>query len=192
MLMPCVAVWAAAAAVSYSHKPLAAAAADLSVLHVRTEQLVNPLGLDKPQPRFSWVLDGGPGARSVSQISYQIRVGDNGVADGSVWDSGPVSSNRSYMAKYAGAPLVSGRVYHWSVAVTATMTSAAAVPVGDEENRDVIRRTTRAMSTTAHFSMGMLSRAAWGRAEFIGLGLWCSATNQQLRCCTLPASATMS
>eukprot|EP01043_Picozoa_sp_COSAG02_P112072 COSAG02_NODE_48255_length_335_cov_0.656780_1_plen_50_part_01 len=50
MLMPCVAVWAAAVTVSCSHKPPAAAAADLSVLHVRTEHLVNPLGLDKPHP----------------------------------------------------------------------------------------------------------------------------------------------
>ena len=32
----------------------------LSITDLRTEQLTNPLGLDTPQPRFSWRLQSGP------------------------------------------------------------------------------------------------------------------------------------
>ena len=51
--------------------------------------LTNPLGLDKAAPRFQWeIVDN---ARGVLQLSYRISVGTD-AADGSVWDSGVVSS----------------------------------------------------------------------------------------------------
>ena len=41
--------------------------------NLRTEYLVNPLGLDKPAPRFTWELHSAE-ARGLKQISYQIQI----------------------------------------------------------------------------------------------------------------------
>eukprot|EP01045_Picozoa_sp_COSAG04_P036369 COSAG04_NODE_8817_length_927_cov_2.205314_1_plen_128_part_10 len=96
----------------------------VTIENLRTEYLENPLGLDKPAPRFAWELQAGAGQRGVAQQSYRILVGDKGAADGSVWDSKVVASNASFQVKYAGPPLKSGAIYHWSVTVT---TSGSAV-----------------------------------------------------------------
>jgi alpha-L-rhamnosidase len=137
----------------------------VSVASLRTEYLTNPLGLDKAAPRFQWELRLPAAAaaaaaavpRAATQQSYRMRVGASGTADGSVWDSGVVASNRSYQIKYAGAPLQSGAVYHWMVTVVVVTSSTS--------SQGVLQ--VAADSAEAHFSMGMLTHAAWG-GEFIG------------------------
>ena len=129
----------------------------LTVENLRTEYLENPLGLDKPAPRFAWELQAEAGQRGVAQQSYRILVGDKGAADGSVWDSKVVASNASFQVKYAGPPLKSGAIYHWSVTV-ATSGSAAVSSAAVSGS---------ATSPTAYFSMGMLAKADWG-GDFIG------------------------
>ena len=44
----------------------------LSITDLRTEQLTNPLGLDTPQPRFSWRLQSGQ--RNEMQTTYRLSV----------------------------------------------------------------------------------------------------------------------
>ena len=82
--------------------------------NLKTEYLTNPLGLDKVAPRFQWELlmddENEAMPRGLAQVSYRIRVG-TGAADGSVWDSGVVSSTSNFQVKYAGPPLKSATVY---------------------------------------------------------------------------------
>ena len=45
------------------------------VTHLRCEYLTNPLGIDVPQPRLSWVLNpGDASARGRRQTAYRIVV----------------------------------------------------------------------------------------------------------------------
>jgi alpha-L-rhamnosidase len=81
--------------------------------------LMTPLGLDDPAPRFSWQLfDNSQGAR---QTAYQVQVASReellaqGKAD--LWDSGRVESGQSLNVVYAGAALQPSRRYFWRVTV---------------------------------------------------------------------------
>lgn len=88
--------------------------AAIAVGNLKTEYLTNPLGIDKGSPRFQWELltdnENEPIPRGLSQVNYRIRVGTD-AADGSVWDSGVVTSASSFLVKYAGPPLKSATVY---------------------------------------------------------------------------------
>ena len=77
----------------------------------------NPLGIDIAHPLLSWQLqDTRRGAR---QTAYQIRVASSAdtLAQGDVWDSGPVNSAQSVNVAYAGPALASRRRYYWQVRV---------------------------------------------------------------------------
>lgn len=85
---------------------------------LRTEYLVEPLGIDSPNPRFSWTFDTGqPGFR---QESYCVEVASSeeallgGAPD--LWSSGRIKSS-GMQAVYGGAPLEAGRRYCWRVVV---------------------------------------------------------------------------
>jgi alpha-L-rhamnosidase len=84
---------------------------------LHADDLVTPLGLDDPAPRFSWVLsDSGRGAR---QTAYELLVATKpeltaaGKAD--VWDSGRVASAQSVGIVYAGKPVQASSRYYWRV-----------------------------------------------------------------------------
>lgn len=68
------------------------------------ENRLDPLGIDVPKPRLSWILDCG------HQTAYQI------VVEGA-WDSGRVTSDQSVAVEYAGHPLKSQTRYDWRVRV---------------------------------------------------------------------------
>lgn len=78
--------------------------------HLLTEDKINPLGVDQPQPRFSWQLF-DPG-RNVLQTAYEIKVTGN---KKEVWSSGKVDSEQSAWVVYKGAPLESNKKYTWQV-----------------------------------------------------------------------------
>ena len=87
---------------------------------LRCEYLVNPQGLDVRQPRFSWVYSFPEDKMSdLSQTAYRIRVAGSLVdltGGKSVdWDSGWVKSNQTSQLVYSGKPLVSDRIYYWTV-----------------------------------------------------------------------------
>ncbi len=93
------------------------ASAELAVGRLRCEYLENPLGIDVPRPRLSWVLQSPE--RGQRQTAYQVLVSSSpqqlSAAEGDLWDSGRVESDQSIQVEYSGAPLRSGRRCHWKV-----------------------------------------------------------------------------
>jgi len=114
-------IGAASALLALGVGPALASAADSlhAPGHLRCEELETPLGIDTPQPHFSWQLvDSRTGAK---QTAWQIQVASTsegliaGRAD--VWDSGRIDSDRSVAVAYAGPPLQPERRYFWRVKV---------------------------------------------------------------------------
>jgi alpha-L-rhamnosidase len=121
---------------------------------LRCEYLKDPLGIDAPQPRLSWVLETGwRAARGQSQAAYQVLVATSrkklGLGQGDLWDSGKVLSDGSIQIPYAGLPLRSGQECFWKVRAW------------DQESR------VSSWSEPARWSMGLLDRSDW-HAKWIG------------------------
>ena len=93
--------------------------AQTKVQYTLTEHLVNPMGIETPQPRFSWQLQSEK--RNVLQTAYEIRVGSDATSLASnkdlVWNSGKVAFDSSINVSYKGSPLQSGKRYYWQVRV---------------------------------------------------------------------------
>ena len=119
--------------------------------NLRCEYLVNPSGLDVPQPRLSWVMESA--TRGQKQTAYQILVAstmDNLARNkGDLWDSGKVDSDASIQIEYAGHPLASGTRAYWKVRVW------------DGDGHET------AWSRTATWTMGLLKREDW-KGQWIG------------------------
>lgn len=80
----------------------------MKVIHLRTEYLKEPLGLDITKPQFYWNCQDG-----VTQKAYQIIVHKE---DGTLlWDSGNVESSSMSHIIYAGKPLKSRDCVTWQV-----------------------------------------------------------------------------
>jgi len=86
--------------------------AKVSVTNLRTENMTNPLGIDTPQPRFSWQLTSDK--KEVVQTAYEIEVTAD---DKALWTSGKVVSAEQLWIRYAGEPLGSNRHCTWRVRV---------------------------------------------------------------------------
>jgi len=86
----------------------------VTVQHLLTENLHDPIGLDSKAPRFSWQLTGGK--RNIMQTAYEIRVSAAG-DKAALWNSGKVTSSQSVQVPYAGTPLASAKKYSWQVRV---------------------------------------------------------------------------
>lgn len=123
--------------------------------HLLCENLVNPLGLDVPRPRFSWQLLAGKNQRDVRQTAYELRVAPTPAAlatgRGVGWASGKVASDSSVHVTYAGPALAAGRRYYWQVRAW------------DQRGRP------SAWSAPAHWQVGLLTPANW-RAAWISPG----------------------
>ncbi|WP_346859311.1 family 78 glycoside hydrolase catalytic domain [uncultured Draconibacterium sp.] len=88
------------------------------VENLRCEYLENPLGVDSPNPRFTWMLsDPESGA---SQQAYQILVSTDSAkvaqGTGDVWDSGKRNSD-AILTQFAGKDLKPFTKYFWLVSV---------------------------------------------------------------------------
>jgi len=83
----------------------------------RCEFLENPIGIDLPRPRLSWVLESG--RRGARQTAWQIIAATTpeklGGDEGDLWDSGKVVSDRSVHIPYNGRALRAGERCHWKV-----------------------------------------------------------------------------
>jgi len=77
-----------------------------------TENLANPIGIDSPNPRFSWQLTSQK--RGVMQSAYELKVSSGKEI---VWSTGKVLSAQSVHVSYAGSALESGKKYSWQVRV---------------------------------------------------------------------------
>ena len=117
----------------------------LRLTDLRTEHLVNPLGLDETAPRFSWKLaDPRPGA---AQLAYQLEVSAAGTV---IWDSRRIDDDNSVLVPYAGPALQPHTRYHWRLRIW------------DHTG------TVSAWSSPAWFETGFLNPLApWPAAEWI-------------------------
>ncbi len=112
---------------------------------------MNPLGLDIPRPRLSWILESD--RRGARQSAYQILVASSAeklaAEQGDLWDSGKVASDQSVNVEYGGRPLASGERAWWTVRVWD----------GDGQPS--------AYSEPAFWEAGLLDRAEW-QGEWVG------------------------
>jgi alpha-L-rhamnosidase len=88
-------------------------------VHLRTNALENPLGIDTEHPAFAWQSD----AKTANwmQSGYEVLVAkdvkDLRPGKAEVWDSGRVTSSESVDISYKGAALESQTRYVWKVLV---------------------------------------------------------------------------
>lgn len=127
----------------------AAEAPGIRVVSATVDYASDPLGIDTPHPRLSWVL--GSDRRNEAQSAYEIAVASDPSKFGKpdVWDSGEVRSNQSTLVPYSGPPLVSRIRYYWRVRVW------------DAQNQ------VSEWSKPAVWEMGLLSPSDW-HADWIG------------------------
>ena len=122
--------------------------ADVTPTRLGCEYLTDPLSVQTPYPRLSWVLESGD--RGATQSAYRVLVASSQEilqADkGDLWDSGKVASERSIQVEYAGRPLASGTAAFWKV---------KAWDGGDRAS---------ACSKPATWGMGMLTPSDWKAA----------------------------
>lgn len=149
MMTPRPAVLACFAAVAACTHPLqqanppVPAPSSVQITSLRCEGLTDPLGVDVPRPRLSWILEAHE--RAQRQSAYQI-VAEAG--PGVLWDSGQVASSQSVHVPWGGPPLASGQRIRWKVRVW------------DRDGRPT------AFSAPATFEMGLLAPGDW-RGEWI-------------------------
>ena len=84
----------------------------VQVTGLKVENLVNPLGLDTRQPRFSWQITSDK--KEVVQTAYQLIVCSD---EGELWNSGKVQSNEQLWIPYQGKALKSNQRATWKVKV---------------------------------------------------------------------------
>ena len=86
---------------------------------LRCERAKNPLGVDQPQPRLSWILQSSE--RGASQSAYEVLAASAPKTlaqdKGDLWDSGRVKSDSNIQVAYAGTLLKSGQQVFWKVRV---------------------------------------------------------------------------
>src|ERR1035437_9869873 len=119
--------------------------AGLKLEGLKCEYRVNPLGLDTPQPRLSWLLESPE--RGQRQTAYQVLAGSTAAllakGKGDLWDSGKVSSGESVQVVYFGNALRPGQRVYWKV---------RAWDLNDRSS---------AYSPAAWWEMGLLAPADW-------------------------------
>ena len=79
----------------------------MKAVRLRTEYLVNPIGIDIVAPRLYWNAEGG-----TKQTAYQIIAKSGGKI---IWNTGKVASSRMTHILYEGQPLHSREIAYWSV-----------------------------------------------------------------------------
>lgn len=93
--------------------------AEIEVLNLKCEQHINPLGVDKFTPRFSWMVESDQ--RGERQVAYQLLVASSldklNCEDADMWNSGEVESDQSLNVTYRGDALKSRTKYFWKVRI---------------------------------------------------------------------------
>lgn len=126
-------------------------AGSVNVADLRCEYLKDPLGIDTPEPRFSWITESNN--RGYIQSAYEILVDKSEspfkTGGGIEWSSGKVASRQSTNISYSGNKLESNTTYFWKVRVW------------DKEGQ------VSPWSKVASFHMGLLNKVNWN-AKWIG------------------------
>jgi alpha-L-rhamnosidase len=116
-------------------------------IHLRTDHLTNPIGIDTPKPTFAWQSDAT--TPNWTQSAYQILIAtaEANLAQPDIWDSHRIASSDSINIPYAGPALKPQTRYFWQVRVW------------DNKNQP-------ATSTPAFFETGLLTPSDW-QAQWI-------------------------
>ncbi len=122
--------------------------AKISVVNPKLEGLTNPLGIDVPNPRFSWSLE-VTDETDVKQIAYQIEVSSSKEFELIRWSSGKVKSDESLWIPYRGETLNSNAKYFWRV-------------------KSWTNKGETSWSKPSFWSMGLLTETDWS-AQWIGM-----------------------
>ena len=124
--------------------PSTAPSAELSVAHLRCEDIDVPQLVDTAKPRFSWRLQSPH--RDVVQTSYQLRIhalDAAGIPQGDIWEAEPITSGQSRWIEHPNFVAAPQTHYRWQVRVR------------DNHNRD------SGWSDAAEFETSLLDQA-WG------------------------------
>ncbi|MFC1601130.1 family 78 glycoside hydrolase catalytic domain [Candidatus Sumerlaeota bacterium] len=123
----------------------------IAVKELHCEYATNPLGIDTPHPRFSWILESA--RRGQLQSAYQILVASSErelqANRGDKWDSGKIASDESVNIAYQGKALSSGEKCYWKVRVWD----------GSDQPSEY--------SAPATFEMGLLEQQDW-QGDWLG------------------------
>jgi alpha-L-rhamnosidase len=126
--------------------------ATVSPVELRCEFARDPLGVDVAQPRLFWKLESNE--RGDKQTAYEIIAASSAELlaqnQGNLWSSGKVKSEETIHIRYAGQPLQSSQRVFWKVRVW-------------DANRKV-----SSWSEPATWTMGVLTKADWSGANWIG------------------------
>lgn len=122
--------------------PVASVSAQTTLTALKTEYLINPIGLDNPNPRFTWQMnDATPGAR---QLTYRILVNTDSVAllkgKATLWNTGWQQSDLN-LTTYSGQQLKPFTKYFWRL--------------------DITNGNKKTASKISAFEMGMMNMANW-------------------------------
>ena len=117
------------------------------IQNLKTNGRVNPIGIDTPQPEFSWQMFSS--AVGAGQKAYHIVVTDE--QGNTVWDTGVVESPVSVGILYEGEALQPTTEYRWTLTVT------------DRDGRELT-------AGPASFETSLMDATfeAWDGAEWIG------------------------
>jgi hypothetical protein len=128
------------------------ARAALTPTDLRCDYAINPLGVDSPQPRLFWKLQGNQ--RGQKQTAYEILAASSeknlARGEGDLWDSGTVNTDETIQIPYAGKKLDSFAQIFWKVRVW------------DEAGK------ASDWSKPATWTMGVLQKSDW-HAQWIGV-----------------------
>ena len=96
---------------------LLAITAQAAPVHLRTNGLNTPIGLDTPKPTFSWLSDATTPnwVQSAYEILIDPDVKNLRAGHAASWDSGRIASSESLDIAYAGVPLKPQQRYAWKV-----------------------------------------------------------------------------
>ena len=85
-------------------------------IHLKSEHLINPIGIDSQKPRLTWRLDDN--RQGALQTAYQVQVGTDSVALvnqlANMWDTGKIGES-DMLVSYAGLQLNPLTRYYWKV-----------------------------------------------------------------------------
>jgi len=137
-------------ALLFSLSPIAGAFAQTTLTALKTEYLTNPIGLDNPNPRFTWQMQDN--SQNAKQSAYRILVDTDSAAllngKATQWNTGWKQSDLS-LVTYSGQLLKPFTKYFWRLDIT-------------NGNKKMI-------SKISGFEMGMMQMANWQ-------GAWISDT----------------
>ncbi|MCK5372339.1 MAG: alpha-rhamnosidase, partial [Cyclobacteriaceae bacterium] len=84
------------------------------VVNLKCEHLINPIGIDSKNPRFSWQLVSK--MNGIAQEAFQIILGTDSLftEESQIWDSGKIDSDKNRTV-YNGPVLKPFTRYFWGV-----------------------------------------------------------------------------